>query len=183
VCRRPMMTVRFEDQWLSRQDKGSSSFEERYAEQSCAFYEAGQAVVTYLLDLPLARVWIDPEDLQGGTELASPARFADARYEAAARLGGAICLDGLGLSGPHEWFDFANATRVIELLAVAFPGDAAAERTWRCRVSEQLVRCFQRPAVQAAVWGVAKRLLEDFSLDGEAVREIIAAALRDTRPA
>jgi hypothetical protein len=171
------MTVQFEGQWLWR------ASEERYAEQSCAFYEAGQAVVAYLLDLPLARVWIDPEDLQGGTELALPDQTADPRNEAAMRLGGGICLDGLGLSAPHEWFDFANGIRVLELLAAAFPGDAAAEIAWRRRVSEQLKGCFRRPAVQAAVWRVAKQLLEDFSLDGMTVREIIAAALRDSSPA
>ncbi len=170
------MTVQFEDQWLSR------ASDERYAEQSCAFYEAGQAVVAYLLDLPLARVWIDPEDLQGGTELALPDQTADPRNEAAMRLGGGICLDGLGLSAPHEWFDFANGIRVLELLAAAFPDDAAAE-TWRRRMSEQLKGCFRRLAVQAAVWRVAKRLLEEFNLEGETVGEIIAAALRDSHPA
>ncbi len=45
------MTVQFEGEWLSRADKDPTGSEERFAEQSCAFYEAGQAVVAYLLGL------------------------------------------------------------------------------------------------------------------------------------
>jgi hypothetical protein len=58
------MTVQFEGEWLSRADKDPTGSEERFAEQSCAFYEAGQAVVAYLLGLSFVPVWIDPGDLQ-----------------------------------------------------------------------------------------------------------------------